>query len=194
MNFARRSGMYVILILFGYLSEVTIIPYIRLGGVSPNMLYVVIGIVTVAYGKLRAFWAGMIYGLLVQIMLPSDPFLDLGLYSLTTLFVSFAFADKPLKTIEYERAMNRERREIPAWARTLGCTMLNTFLYEAVRMTYIYLGGSRLDGGHFLRAALSVVGTGLLCALIMFPARRLIFGKKTEQTVIRPAPVTFEKR
>ena len=45
-------------------------PGSRLFGVTPNLLYVVIGIVTVAYGKLRAFWVGMAYGILMQIMLP----------------------------------------------------------------------------------------------------------------------------
>ena len=78
----RRYIVLVFLVPLGYLFEVCVIPYVRIAGVCPNMLYVVVGIVTVAYGKLRAFWVGMIYGLLMQIMLPSVSYLNLALYSL----------------------------------------------------------------------------------------------------------------
>ena len=60
-GFFRRYVSLALIIIFGYLFEVSVIPYIRPFGVSPNLLYVVIGIITVACGKLRAFWAGMIY-------------------------------------------------------------------------------------------------------------------------------------
>ena len=136
-GFFRRYIMLAAIILFGYLSQVCIMPYMRIFNVVPNLLYVMIGIVTVAYGKLRALWVGMIYGLLMEIMIPTVPFLNLSLYSVTTLFCSFAFADKPLKTLEYERATNRSRKELPAWLRTVLCTLLNVFVYEVV--DYVYL-------------------------------------------------------
>lgn len=189
----RRYLVLAFLIVFGYLCQVCVIPYIKVFGVSPNLLYVVIGIVTVAYGKLRAFWVGMIYGLLMQIMISSVTYLDLALYTLTTLFCSFGFADKPLKTLEYERATSRVRKELPPWLRTLLCTMLNTFIYEVVNVTYIYLGGSPVTGGHFFRAGVDVVITGLLCLLLMFPIRRLILGPRRDAPVLRPAPVVFGK-
>ena len=93
-NLFRRTLIYAAMVLFGYLLQVCVMPYIRVFGVTPNLLYVIIGIITVAYGKLRAFWAGVTFGLLTQVMLPSVSYLNLGLYSLTTLFCSFPFADK----------------------------------------------------------------------------------------------------
>lgn len=189
----RRYLALVLIIFFGYLCEVCIIPYIRPFGVSPNLLYVVIGIITVAYGKLRAFWAGLIYGLLMEIMLPSVIYLNLAIYPITTLFCSFAFADKPLKTIEYERATNRKTRELPAWLRTVLCTGLNTFVYEVVHITYIYLGGSALTAGHFLKAFAVVVLTSLLCIVLLFPLRRIILGRKTDTLVLKSAPVVFRR-
>ena len=152
-----------------------------------------IGIVTVAYGKLRAFWAGVIYGLLMEIMLPTVPYVNLAIYPITTLFCSFAFADKPLKTIEYERATNKNRKELPAWLRTVLCTALNTFIFEIVNVTYIYLGGSALKAEHFLRAIGGVFLTSLLCLILLFPLRRLIFGRKTEVLVLKSAPVVFRR-
>ena len=189
----RRYGILVLLIIFGYLCQVCVMPYIRIFGVTPNLLYVIIGIVTVAYGKLRAFWVGLCYGILMEIMLPSVPYLHLILYPVTTLFCSFAFADKPLKTIEYERAVNKKSRELPAWLRTVLCTALNILVFEVVNVTYIYLGGSPLTFGHFSKAFLIVFLTTLLCLILLFPIRRLILGPKSETLVLRSAPVTFTR-
>ena len=47
-GFLRRYISLALIIFFGYLFEVSVIPYIRPFGVSPNLLYVVIGIITVA--------------------------------------------------------------------------------------------------------------------------------------------------
>ena len=192
-GFVRRYTILLLLTVFGYLFEVCVMPYVKIFGVTPNLLYVVIGIVTVAYGKLRAFWVGLTYGLLMQIMIPSVTFLNLALYSLTTLFCSFAFADKPLKTLEYERVINRERKELPAWLRTVLCTMLNTLIYEVVQITYIYLSGSALTVPHFARGIADVLLTGGLCLILQFPVRRALFGRHRKQQVLRPAPVVFSK-
>ena len=190
----RKYFILFLLTFLGYFAEVCIMPYVKIFGVTPNILYVVIGIVTVAYGKLRAFWVGLVYGILMQIMLPSVTMLNLALYPLTTLFCSFAFADKPLKTLEYERAVNHRRKELPPWLRAVLCTMLNTFVYETVQITYIYLGGSPLTVNHFLRGLADVFFTGVLCFLLQYPVRRLIFGRRGRpQPVMRPAPVVFTK-
>ena len=192
-GFVRKYIVFLLLIFLGYFGEVCVMPYVKFFGVSPNLLYVVIGIVTVAYGKLRAFWAGLAFGILMEIMLPSVTYLNLALYTLSTLFCSFAFADKPLKTLEYERAVNRRRNELPAWLRTVLCTALNTFIYEVVQITYIYLGGSPLLVSHFLRGLTDVFFTSLLCLILAFPIRRLIFGRRSNQHVMQPSPVVFTK-
>ena len=189
----RRYLILSLLVVFGYLMEVCLIPYIRVFGVTPNLLYVIIGIVTVAYGKLRAFWVGLCFGLLMEIMLPSVPYLHLLLYPITTLFCSFAFADKPLKTLEYERAVNKKSKELPAWLRTVLCTALNILVFEIVNVTYIYLGGSALTFSHFIKAFWDVILTSLLCLILLFPIRRLILGPKSKTLVLRSAPVVFTK-
>lgn len=152
-----------------------------------------VGITTVAYGKLRAFWMAIIYGLLMEIMCPAVPLLNLAIYVLAPLFCSFAFADKPLKTIEYERATNNRRKEMAPWLRTLLCTLLNTLVYEVIHVTYIYLSGYALTGPHFVRALTDLVLTGLLAMLLMFPIRRAIFGPRSRTQVLRSKPVTFSR-
>ena len=75
----RKYLILFLLTFLGYFAEVCIMPYVKIFGVTPNLLYVVIGIVTVAYGKLRAFWVGLVYGILMQILLPSVTMLNLAL-------------------------------------------------------------------------------------------------------------------
>ena len=188
-GFVRRYTVYALLIFFGYMAEVCLIPYIKIWDVSPNLLYAVIGIITIAYGKLRAFWAGLIFGLLMQIMLPSFSYLNLALYPITTLFCSFAFADKPLKRIEYEKATNRTHKELPPWLRTVLCAVLNVFLYEIIQVTYIYIGGSPILPKHILRAVLDIFLTGTLTFLLLFPVRAAIMGRRrpvTSSAIISP--------
>jgi hypothetical protein len=60
-------------------------------------------------------------------------------------------------------------------------------------VTYIYLGGSELTLSHFIKAFGNVVLTSLLCLVLLFPIRRLIFGPKLETLVLRSAPVAFTK-
>ena len=193
LGFVRKNLVFSLLIFFGYLLEVCAVPYLKIFGVSPNLLYVIIAVITVAYGKLRAFWAGMVFGLLMQVMLPSVSYLNLALYSLTALFCSFPFADKALKTIEYERATNRTRQELPPWMRTLLCAFMNILIYEAINVAYIYLGDEALTSDHIERAMLDILLTVLLTALLMFPLRRLIFGRR-DAPVMRPSPVLFSRR
>ena len=192
-GFVRRYAAFALITVFGYLCEVCIMPYIRPFGISPNLLFVVIGIVTVAYGKLRAFWVGVIYGLLMEIMLPSVTFVNLSMYPVSTLFCSFAFADKPLKTLEYERATNKKKKEMPAWQRTVLCTALNTLVYEVINLTYIYIGGNALTFMHILKSVGNVLLTSLLCLILLVPLRRLILGKKSSTLVLKSAPVVFSK-
>ena len=192
-GFVRRYAAFALITVFGYLCEVCIMPYIRPFGISPNLLFVVIGIVTVAYGKLRAFWVGVIYGLLMELMLPSVTFVNLAMYPVSTLFCSFAFADKPLKTLEYERATNKKKKEMPAWQRTVLCTALNTLVYEVINLTYIYIGGNALTFMHILKSVGNVLLTSLLCLILLVPLRRLILGKKSSTLVLKSAPVVFSK-
>ncbi len=189
----RRYLVYAFLVPLGYLFQVCVMPYVNIWGVTPNLLYAVIGIVTVAYGRLQAFWTGLIYGLLMEVMLPSVTYFNLALYTVTSLFVSFIFADRSLKQLEMNRTLKRRNIEIPAWLRTPLCAMVNTAVWEALNVIYISLGGTALTANHILRALVNVVLTGALTLAIEFPIRRLIFGKKTETPVLKNAPIVFSR-
>lgn len=191
----RRYLVLLVLIPLGYLCHVCIMPYLHGPlGVTPNLLYAIIAIVTVAYGRLQAFWVGLIYGLLLEILLPSVTYLNLGIYSITSLFVSFPFADRSLQRLEMDRALNRRSREMPAWLRTVLCAAVNVFFYEVINIAYIYLDGSPITVTHFMRSLADVGLTALLTLLILIPVRRLIFGKKVETRVLKSEPVRFSRK
>ncbi len=190
----RRYLVLLFLIPLGYLSQVCIIPYFSLGGVTPNLLFALIGIITVAYGRVQALWAGLFYGLLLEILLPSIPYLNLAVYPISSLFVSFVFADKTLRQLQMDRALRKEKRTMPAWLRTLLCAMANVLVYEVIHVVYIYLGGTPLTLSHFRRALRDVWLTGVLTLAIEFPLRRLILGKRVVVPKLKNQPIVFSKK
>lgn len=190
----RKYLVFVLMLPAGYLLHVCVMPYLRVGGVSPNLLYVVIAVVTVAYGRLQAFWTGMIYGFLMEVMLPAIPFMNLAVYPISSLFVSFLFADKSLRAIQMERAMQRKSREIPPLIRTALCAMVNVLVLEVINVAYIYLQGTDLTLNHFRRALLDVILTGGLALGLGFLLRLMIFGRKREEPVLKNQPIVFGKK
>ena len=193
-DFVRKYIIFIILVPLGYLLQVCVMPYLSVGGVTPNLLYVQIAIVTVAYGRVQALWVGLIYGLLMEIMLPSVTFFNLALYPITSLFTSFIFADKSQRQRDMDRAMRRKTRELPALMRTVFCAMVNTFAYEVFQVAYIYLGGNSVTWQNVQRALLDVLLTGLLALCIGFWVRLIIFGRRKEVPILKNQPIVFSKQ
>ena len=190
----RKYLVFVLMIPLGYLSQVCVMPYIHPFGVTPSLLYANIAIVTVAYGRIQGLWAGMVYGFLMEIMVPSITFLNLALYPITSLFVSFAFADKSLRRLQMDRAMKRKTREIPPLLRTVLCAMVNVLAYETVNVAYIYLQGTDLTFLHIRRAVWCVLETGILTLGVALVLRPLILGRKRLEPVLKNQPVVFSKK
>ena len=189
----RRTAVYICLILMGYLLQVCVVPRIAIRDAVPNIPFIIIGIITVARGKLRGFWSGLLYGILMEIMVPNVLYMNLAIYSLSSLFCSFPFADKSVKTLEYERATKSNRKELAPWIRTILCILMNAAVYEIVHLTYIYLGGNALTVGHFFRSAGTLVYTVLLGALLQLPLRRILLGPRLYSKQMVSNPVVFQK-
>ncbi|MBR2822482.1 MAG: hypothetical protein IKE24_02200 [Clostridia bacterium] len=193
-GFFRKYLVFLLLLPLGYLCQVCVMPYLKIGGITPNLLYVNIAIITVAYGRVQALWAGLIYGFLMEIMVPGVRYVHLAVYPVSSLFVSFVFADKTLRRLQMDRAMKRNSREIPPLIRTVLCAMVNVLVYETVNVAYIYLQGSDLTPGHFWRAGLDIFLTGLLCLLLSFFIRPLILGRRRAEPVLKNQPIVFGRK
>jgi len=172
---------FFFVVLLGYLIQVCLMPYLRIGDITPNLLCAVIAIMTIGYGKLRALWVGSIYGILMETMCPTIRMLNLVLYPLSAGFLSMFFADKTEKRLEYERSIGKAGRNVNAYLRTLGCAAANVLIYEIVNVVYIYLGGASITLAIIGKALANVFWTTALTAVIMLPVRRFLGFKKRKK-------------
>ena len=200
---AKGQFKFFLVVLLGYLFQVCVMPYFSVGGVTPSLLFAVIAILTVGYGRLRAMWVGGIYGIVLETMLSSLSMLNLLLYPLDALFCSVFFADKSDKKLEDERSLGRaavRKHDLRARLSSLGdavrgapgqnaspyirtplCAGMNVMIYEIVNLIYIYLGGTALARAHYMRSLTNIVLTVLLTMVLMLPVRRFLGFRKTVQ-------------
>ena len=60
-----RLARYGLLIIVTYLLQVSVMPYLQIGSIAPNILLVTISVIAVGFGLLRSFWTGAIFGILL---------------------------------------------------------------------------------------------------------------------------------
>lgn len=187
-----RQVKLMLAILAGYLTHVTIMPYLQVDGVTPSMLIAITAIVTVGYGMLRGLWTGMVYGIVMEIMLPTVSMLNLLFYPVSALFCSLFFADKSEASLQYRRSTGRRGRNISPLLRTVLCALVNVLVYEIVNLVYMYLSGADITAALIQRGLTDVLATTALTAVIMVPVRKLLgFRKKEEQ---RAPELRFDHR
>ena len=187
-GFLRLMRLFIVLML-GYLLQVCVMPRFPIAGVTPNLLFAVIAIVTVGYGRLRALWAGAFYGIIMETMLPTVQLLNLALYPIAALFASAFFADRSETQLEYERSLGRPGRNWNPYLRTPLCCMVGVLIYETVNIAYMYLGGNSPTSDMLGRAFVNIFySTGLSLALA-WPVRRFLGFRKVHEE--DPAKMRF---
>lgn len=184
----RREGMIFLLAFVGYLVQMCIMPYVKILGVTPSIIISVTSIVTVSFGRLRAFWIGSFYGIILECMQPSKTLFNLMIYPVAAILSGLMFSDKSVQQLEYERGVGKAGRNVSPLIRTPVCAMVNTAIYETVNVAYIYLRGADLNSGHIGRALLDILATTLLTVLLMVPVRRLFGFRITLEEDIAPKP------
>ena len=182
-----------------YLMHVVVMPHLKIAGSMPNLLMVSIAVMTVSYGKLYAFIAGAVTGILMDAMAMTIPLFYLLIYPVLALLCAQIFADmsdikREMRRIRLAQRKSEDASGIQAPGRrfrfririrrespqdldphlriTLNAVAL-VLLYEGVMMAYIALGGIRIGFGHLLRALYVTLYTAL-CSLTMFPARAFL--------------------
>lgn len=158
----------------GYLLQMCVMPYVDIAGVTPSLLFAFMGVMTVCYGRLRSFWTGGIYGILMETMMPSITMLNLVFYPIAGSLAAVPFADKSEKQLEAERSMNRDTGNGNVYVRSVLGAGLISLLNEIINITYIYLGGTTLEALHFRRGLTAIVSTMVLTLLIAWPLRHLL--------------------
>ena len=179
--FMRQVKLFLV-ILVGYLAHVTIMPYLRLGDVTPSLLIATTALVAVGYGLLRGLWTGLFYGIVMEIMLPTVPMLNLLFYPITALLCSAFFADRSAAQLQYAQSIGKRGRNRSPLLRTVLFALVNVFCYEVVNLVYMYLSGAALSSALILRGLTDIFATTALTAIIMIPVRKFLgFRKKEEE-------------
>lgn len=195
---ALKFFKVLFLILLFFLLQTVVMPHLKISGIMPNLLMVIIAIMTVSYGKLYAFISGAVTGILLEAMSYSIPLFYLLIYPVLALLCAQVFADmsdvkREMRRIreaqrQSERAAQvtsayakrnfrikiRLRRDSPydlnAHLRILLNALMLVILFEGVMMLYIALSGVAITFNHFLRMLYAAAYTAL-CCLSMFPVR-----------------------
>lgn len=173
----RQVRLFAVLLL-GYLLQASVMPYLKVGSVVPSLLIAVIAIITVGYGKLRALWAGMFYGIVTETMMQTVPLLNLMFYPIAALFCSLFFADKSSARLQYERSTGKAGRNRSPYLRTILCAAMNVVLYEIVNIAYMYLNDTLPDMEQIMKSLTDLLATTALTAIVMVPVRKMLGFRK----------------
>ena len=174
LTLSKRLLVYLAVVLVTYLLQVCVMPYLRIGRVAPSLFFAVIAVITICYGRMRAYWTGAIFGILTEATLPTIHYFNLLLYPIVAVFAAVFFSDKNEKRLEEERSRGREGRNGNVYLRTLGDAALCMVLNEAINIVYMYLGGAPVTAAAIGRGLIAIVYTTAITAGIMVPLRRIL--------------------
>ena len=195
---AMKFVKVLFLLLLFFLLQTVVMPHLKIAGIMPNLLMVIIAIFTVSYGKLYAFISGAVIGIILEAMSFSIPLFYLLIYPVLALLCAQVFADmsdikREMRRIREARRQSelasqltseytkkkfrikiRIRRDSPydlnAHLRILLNALMLVFLFEGVMLLYIALSGVDITFNHILRVVYTALYTAL-CSLTMFPIR-----------------------
>ena len=90
----KKGLKFAFLILLCYLLQSTLSQYLSLWDVAPNIALAIIAVVSVAMGRKYTFVMSVTVGYLLELMLPTLPYINVILYPVCAMLGSLAFSDK----------------------------------------------------------------------------------------------------
>lgn len=186
----------LLLILLYFLLQTVVMPHLKIAGIMPNLLMVIIAIMTVSYGKLYAFISGAMVGIILEAMSYSIPLFYLLIYPVLALLCAQVFADmsdikREMRRIREAQRLNEVASEIKApfikkkvrfhlfrsspydlnaHLRIFLNTLMLVFLYDGIMLVYVAISGVGITFNHIARVFYAAAYTAL-CCLTMFPVR-----------------------
>ena len=198
----------LLLILLFFLLQTTVMPHLKIAGIMPNLLMVIIAIMTVSYGKLYAFISGALVGIILEAMSYSIPLFYLLIYPVLALLCAQVFADMSDIKREMRRIREAQRQselaaeikapflkrkirfslrrnsphDLNAHLRILLNALMLVLLFEGIMLVYVALSGVAITMTLILRVIYTTAYTAL-CCLLMFPVRAWLGLYKRRQRV-----------
>ncbi len=189
LRWMGRQVRFFLVVLLSYLVQVCLMPYVRILDVTPNLLLAVMAIIIVGKGRMRGAWVGMIYGILLEVMQPTQALFNLLLYPIAAIFGGLLFYTKTEEQLEYDRSVGKSGRNTSPWIRTPACAAAHAAVYEIVNLVFVYLRSGDLPRSFLLGAFVNLVLTVLLAVLLMRPIRAFL-GIRTPVDPAEVKPVT----
>ncbi|NMD38013.1 MAG: hypothetical protein GYA87_04950 [Christensenellaceae bacterium] len=149
-------------------------PLLPIYNVSADAIFAVLAVVIVAYGRQYGITLSLIFGILMEAMLPSLDYLHLILYPAVGILGTVAMSDKTDRRLEMERNLNKKGENVNPLIRTPLTAMLMTTLFEFLNMAYVLLRGVGFDRENLTRIFVSVMYTTFVTIIIMIPLRRFL--------------------
>ena len=175
----KKTLKVLALVILGYLMQVCAMPKLAVLDVTGNLLFAVLAVITVSYGKKYAFCASCIAGICMECMLSNVQALYALAYPIVTMLSAQAFADMSERKRERLRSQNRGKKhyrdtDLPTHLRILLCSAMMDLIMHIVLCAYMYLIGVDLSWLHMARALLSTVYTVFAALVIMVPVRMFL--------------------
>lgn len=176
MKELKRGLKAFLLALLAYLFQVCVMQHLSILGMSASLLFTVLAILTVSYGKKYAFCAACIIGMLMESMLANVPAMYVIAYPVITMLCAQKFADMTDRQRERRRMLTQGRRrmregDLPAHLRILLCACLMDLILNVAFCIYFYLIGVDISLYHIGKIIGNSLYTGVLTLLLMVPIR-----------------------
>ena len=167
-----------LLTLLAFLLQTSAMQHLKVAGVAASLLAVNIAVITVSLGKKYAFGSSCVTGILLEATTASVGGLYAVIYPVIAMVFAQFFAD--MSDEKRERLMLRQsdgkkiRGDMNPHLRIPLCTLCITASLEIIFLIYVTLSGTDLSFRLVGRALLTVVYTGILSLILMFPARMIL--------------------
>lgn len=176
----RNVAKAFFLTLLSYLLQVSLMYHLKIDGVVGNLLAVNIAVLTVSLGKKYAFGASCLSGILTEVMTASVGGLYAVLYPAISILLAQVFADMSYEKREKKRQRIEKRRknndvkDMNPHVRIVLNAIAVAAGIEIILLAYVTLSGAELSFRLIYRALLSIVYTGVLALVLMWPARAFL--------------------
>lgn len=172
----RKALVALLLTLLAYLTQVCVMPYLQIGGISGSVLFAVIAVLTVSCGKKYTFCSSLFIGMLMESMQSSINALFIIAYPAIAMLCAQFYADMNDRQRERRRTTDSKRRQddLPALLRIPLCAFTMSVIMSIILGAYSYLTGIDITWLHIGRAFFTASYTSVITTIIMLPCRLML--------------------
>lgn len=173
---AFRVITTMLFLLLAYLIQACLIPYLKIGGVQPNIIFGYIAVITVLYGSWYSVATGVFAGLLVETLLSALPVVNAVAYPALAFAAAQFLAYKPeraMKPAKSARAEKLQKLYTPFLRVLIGAAFM-TLLYEIIFIVFYFLSGIPITFTHVFKALGAVLYTVACTVIIYFILWRIL--------------------